>query len=86
MGFTVLPDNGIMNSFQKYKQFAQMIEASYGTPSRFKADLLLPVGDTTYFTEWGDRSKPGSKLYSVTFHTLNGILNFNGEYVPESNP
>jgi hypothetical protein len=84
LGFTVLPDNGIMNSFQEYRQFAEMIETDYGTPSRSRADLLLPVGDTTYFTEWGDRTKPGSKLYSVTFHTINGILNFNEEYVHES--
>jgi hypothetical protein len=92
LGFDVLPDiikdtiNSTlkMNTFQEYKQFEEMIEADYGTPSRSNAGLQLPVNDTAYFTEWGDRSKPGSKLYSVTFHTLNGILNFNEEYVHES--
>jgi hypothetical protein len=94
MGFEVLSDTGVikdsgtstlkMNTLKEYKEFVEMIETDYGTPSRSRADLLLPVGDTTYFTEWGDWTKPGSKLYSVTFHTLNGILNFNGEYVHES--
>jgi hypothetical protein len=74
LGFSVLPDNGLMNSFQEYKQFAEMMETDFGTPSRSWTDIQLPVNDTTYFTEWGDRTKPGSKLYFVSFHTLNGEL------------